>query len=456
VQNLIAKQCDPLHHSHYLLSITAWLLVNGTATENVQFLQLCSQNLRTVIRKKAMTSLMQSQTSKLSDDSQAQQLHRNRFLMNQRLVECVQVFCESVDFSVCDEVPKDKTLLDTLDDTASKYKTFIAEDRLAQEQCSIIRKQAEVSLQQSAKMKSAAQTNAQNRDAADDGSGESNNDLNTEMVTEQQQEAQKQQEVLAEAIDSRHYDRTHEVENPYLLRNLFAFADKKFSSVAYKLSDFLLYQVPAKTSSISFPDNVFVTENHTNKSFNKNLRKLKSVHVILEMTSSGSGSNSNIDSISVNSTHGVLDEASLKQTFELFCSHNKDGNSSSHSNQVREIPASSFAEMLTALGHVWPSVLSSNSSSISSNKSDSPGANDAGSANEAEQRQIALMKAAEVKNVFTACGLNANQALNEVSYAKLRAHLENAKSKQSGQRKRIYMAISLLEMNSLRYVTHRF
>jgi len=204
---------EPLR-AKFLVHVSAWLTINSMRMEQLQFYQLCLQNLHSVWRKRAFAALLRdslvpsgssgglSSRRHLRFDLSAPVLHEDILWLS----ECLSLFKVGVSTSVPDHLPRSKPFFAALKTMLSQHTPFLAEDS----QCLAV---------------AAVLTAALESDATSGDKGMSRNALEQEMVVEQEreQEQEKHTEVLRDPRAARN-EETHQPWSILKLRSADALA----------------------------------------------------------------------------------------------------------------------------------------------------------------------------------------------------------------------------------------
>jgi len=204
---------EPLR-AKFLVHVSAWLTVNSMRMEQLQFYQLCLQNLHSVWRKRAFDALLRdslvpspssgglASRRHLRFDLSAPVLHEDILWLS----ECLSLFKVGVSTSVPDHLPRSKPFFAALKTMLSQHTPFLAEDS----QCLAV---------------AAVLTAALESDATSGDKGMSRNALEQEMVVEQEreQEQEKHTEVLRDPRAARN-EETHQPWSISKLRSADALA----------------------------------------------------------------------------------------------------------------------------------------------------------------------------------------------------------------------------------------
>lgn len=115
--------------------VAAWLTINSMRMEQLQFFQLCLQNLHSVWRKQAFRDLL---IDSLTPSEPALQSKRHlRFDLSHAdtyphlfwLLECINLFKQPISFDIEDHIPVHKPFFASLKTLLSQHTTFIKEDQ---------------------------------------------------------------------------------------------------------------------------------------------------------------------------------------------------------------------------------------------------------------------------------------------------------------------------------------
>jgi hypothetical protein len=100
-----------------LIAINAWLIINSIRSERVQFNQLCIQNVANVWRKNAYSQLL----IRHHEITSANSYHD----VERELRECLETFCEPIDFSLLENMTDPIHFSDSIRDRMTGFKNLI-------------------------------------------------------------------------------------------------------------------------------------------------------------------------------------------------------------------------------------------------------------------------------------------------------------------------------------------
>ena len=191
-----------------IAAVAAWLTVNSMRSERLQFMQLCSQNMRNVWRKKAFNAMLQDTIVprgqehvderrfwRFSENFSASMLHVRR---------CVSSFREPIDFEVPADITTARTFSLILGEELARNKDLIGNDPAAMADIAHIQQLTSGAVANSTEMQARA--------------------LNAEMVNEQEQEQEQKKTVEQEEQSQIRFSREDEQQRSWKIFELARFA----------------------------------------------------------------------------------------------------------------------------------------------------------------------------------------------------------------------------------------
>jgi hypothetical protein len=131
VLKLIEAEAKPSKPNQTLISsVAAWLTVNSMRSERLQFMQLCSQNMRNVWRKRAYELMLLETTPNqdMMDERRFwrfQEVHTPEILHVRR---CINTFREPIDFQIQADITEAKTFAKLLSEELERNRDLIVGD----------------------------------------------------------------------------------------------------------------------------------------------------------------------------------------------------------------------------------------------------------------------------------------------------------------------------------------
>jgi Ca2+-binding EF-hand superfamily protein len=265
--------------------VAAWLTINSMRMEQLQFYQLCLQNLHSVWRKKAFTDLLNDAITPSPPALQSRRAFRfdlNASNMHPNilwLIECISLFKLGISFAIEDTIPVSKPFFATLKTLLSQHTPFILTD----EQCLSVASVLNQSLE-------ASQTLLPR------------NTLDKEMVNEQEreQEQEKHQEILRDPRAARN-EETHQTWNINLLKstqplhpvggdgrmvpNQFARHTSAGGTITHPFYSLSSFALEGRPLPLSFHRSLLMSHNYFRQSwalYQREHRRLKNIYILLE------------------------------------------------------------------------------------------------------------------------------------------------------------------------------
>ena len=324
---------EDITSDHVLEDIVAWLIINSLRSEQTQWTMLCIQNIGNLYRKNAFKSLRQGFADSLFKNHTTTESvftsNASDFIDRLDKNQCLELFSESIDFSLESGVPDPLPFQEKLQLMLDRHESF-----MLPEQHEVGRSIMEITGQFS----------------MIESSGGSHR-LDTEQEREQEQEQEKEveqrrdQQVEVEKFIEREYSRQEEKQRPWPFKMLAQKRMQQEDHPFYPLSNFSLKH----HDSLSFPKALYASTNFYNPKWT-GLRRVKNVVMLLEYAPS-----TDIEDLRLLRPDEVVDTLTESQHAALLQAHNLFGFKARASGQAGLVTRDDLKNVILAVTDQQPS-----------------------------------------------------------------------------------------------------